>query len=80
VAKIETVGKTYMGCAGFRDSDNQLSTEQLNMSHARRALELAVDILRVIKTKKLKNGDPLLMKIGINTGKVTAGVVGHHKP
>jgi hypothetical protein len=50
------------------------------MSHARRALELAVDILRVIKTKVLKSGDPLLMKIGINTGKVTAGVVGHHKP
>jgi class 3 adenylate cyclase len=50
------------------------------MTHERRGLELAVDILRNIKTKRLKNGDPLLMKIGINTGKVIAGVVGHHKP
>jgi class 3 adenylate cyclase len=29
---------------------------------------------------RIKSGDPLLMKIGINTGVVTAGVVGFHKP
>ena len=53
------------------------------MSHARRSLEFALDIIRAISTIKVKTprGDePLLLKVGIHSGPVIAGVVGSHKP
>jgi class 3 adenylate cyclase len=80
VCKIETVSKTYMACAGLTDSEKQLPIELIMMSHARRCVEMGLDILRLVKTIKLKNGEQLQVKIGINTGPVTAGVVGFHKP
>jgi class 3 adenylate cyclase len=78
--KIETVGKTYLVCAGLKDSDLNLSPELSSMSHAQRALEMATDVIRNCQHIRVKNGDPLQVKIGVNTGPVTAGVVGHHKP
>jgi phospholipid-translocating P-type ATPase (flippase) len=80
VTKIETVGKTYMACAGLRDSEAEMSETLLQRSHARRGVDLALDILRTIKHLKLKFGEFLQVKIGVNSGPVTAGVVGHHKP
>ena len=51
-----------------------------SISHARRAIEFAFNVLLSIKNYKLKTGKMLEVKIGINSGPVTAGVVGHHKP
>lgn len=80
VTKIETVGKTYMACAGLKDSEADMSAHMLLRSHARRGVDMALDILRTTKQIKLKSGEGLKVKIGINSGPVTAGVVGHHKP
>lgn len=80
VVKIETVGKTYMACAGLGYVDADLPTELKSVSHARRAAEFAFDLLRASKGYKIKNGKPLQLKIGINSGPVISGVVGYHKP
>jgi len=80
VTKIETVGKTYMACAGLRDSEIDLPLHLISRSHARRVTDMALDIIRTCSTRKLKNGQPLQVKIGLNSGPVTAGVVGFHKP
>jgi class 3 adenylate cyclase len=80
VTKIETVGKTYMACAGLKDSDKDISAELRQHPHARRCIEVALAILQDVKSIQLKNGNKLQVKIGINTGPVSAGVVGHHKP
>lgn len=80
VTKIETVGKTYMACAGLRDSDKEIPANLRNLPHALRAIELAFAIIQEVKDIQLKNGDFLHVKIGINSGPVTAGVVGYHKP
>ena len=73
VTKIETVGKTYMACCGL----NKIS--ESDQPPARLACDLALAILRECENIQLKKGF-LQVKIGINTGPVTAGVVGFHKP
>lgn len=49
-------------------------------SHAKRVLELALSIIKTVNAITLNYGSPLQVKIGINSGPVTAGVVGYHKP
>jgi len=80
VTKIETVGKTYMACSGLKDSEADMPAHMLLRSHARRGVDMALDCIRTVKNMKLKYGEPLKVKIGINSGPVTAGVVGYHKP
>lgn len=80
VTKIETVGKTYMACAGLKDSDLEINKDLRNYSHARRVIELGFRLLHAVSGIKLRNGTDLMVKMGINTGPVIAGVVGHHKP
>lgn len=80
VTKIETVGKTYMACAGLKDSEADLPVHLVSRSHARRVTDMALDIVRTCSTRMLKYGQPLQVKIGLNSGPVTAGVVGYHKP
>ncbi|CAG9335532.1 unnamed protein product [Blepharisma stoltei] len=80
VTKIETVGKTYMACAGLKDSELEMEDYIKKVSHARRTIELAFAMISHVQTVGLKNGSLLKVKIGINSGEVTAGVVGYHKP
>ena len=80
VSKIETVGKTYMACAGLRDSEDELENSLRFVSHAKRCLNLGLAIIEETCKFSMKNGRKLEVKIGIHSGPVTAGVVGHHKP
>ena len=80
VTKIETVGKTYLACAGLKDSEEKMEAKLTCVPHARRAIEFALAIIREAEKIPLKDGNIVMFKIGINTGPVTAGVVGHHKP
>ena len=80
ITKIETVGKTYLACSGLKDSEVGIDQNILRVSHARRAIELGLEILKDSSKMLLKDGSSLTFKIGINSGPVTAGVVGFHKP
>ena len=80
VTKIETVGKTYMACAGLRDSDKDMPLHLRKENHARRVVELAFAMIQEAKRIQIINGNFLQIKIGINSGTVSAGVVGYHKP
>ena len=80
VTKIETVGKTYMACAGLKDSEEELDPYFSTVAHARRAIELGIGILRIANCIKVRKGVTLSVKIGVNSGTVTAGVIGFHKP
>ena len=80
VTKIETVGKTYLACAGLKDSELEMNSSITSISHARRAVNLGLAILNESSQIILKSGEHLKFKIGINSGPVTAGVVGLHKP
>jgi phospholipid-transporting ATPase len=78
--KIETVGKTYMACAGLRDSEAEMDPYYATVPHARRCVEMGLAIIRNAEKIYLKNKEVLQFNIGVNSGPVTAGVVGHHKP
>lgn len=77
--KIETVGKTYMASAGLKDSEAELDPNLSQVSHARRVIELGFGMIHIIQKTKIKH-NKLHVKIGINSGRVQAGVVGYHKP
>ena len=68
--KIKTIGDAYMVC-GALNSDAE--------SGAREAAAFALDIMAYMKEQARQSSGPLGLRIGINTGSVVAGVIGHSK-
>jgi guanylate cyclase len=68
--KIKTVGDCYMAAAGVPDPSSD---------HARRAALLALDMREAVVTSAVGGGAGLELRIGINSGPVTAGVIGHKR-
>ncbi len=68
--KIKTIGDSYMVAAGLPIP---------RPDHAEAAAEMALDIIEEMACFNKVNGNPLSMRIGINTGPVVAGVIGTKK-
>eukprot|EP00002_Diphylleia_rotans_P008232 TRINITY_DN1796_c0_g1_i6.p1 TRINITY_DN1796_c0_g1~~TRINITY_DN1796_c0_g1_i6.p1 ORF type:complete len:2039 (+),score=319.04 TRINITY_DN1796_c0_g1_i6:175-6291(+) len=71
VQKIETVGPIYMACAGLQNTD---------LNHALCVVKLAENMLDDCSRFIRPNGQPIKVRIGVNTGPVVSGVVGKKKP
>lgn len=71
VQKMETVGKTYMACAGL---------EGTRADHAHALVEMAEEIISLMGRCLDMHGDPITCRIGIHTGRVISGVVGLKRP
>jgi guanylate cyclase len=65
--KIKTIGDCYMAAAGVPDPC---------ADHASRAAFLALDIQAAVASSAIAGQDGLRLRIGINSGPVTAGVIG----
>jgi len=65
--KIKTIGDCYMAAAGVPVPC---------ADHANRAASLALDIQAAVATSAIAGRDGLELRIGINSGPVTAGVIG----
>jgi adenylate cyclase len=65
--KIKTIGDAYMAAAGVPDPC---------ADHAHRAARLALDMRDSVATSAISGRDGLELRLGINTGPVTAGVIG----
>ncbi|RHY78465.1 hypothetical protein DYB30_003116 [Aphanomyces astaci] len=74
VQKMETVGKTYMACAGMQ-SDG-VDGGQLA---ALRAACLAQEMLRLMATCRTPRGTTIPLRIGLHSGRVLSGLVGRKK-
>jgi GGDEF domain-containing protein len=68
--KIKTIGDAYMAVGGIPGRAHD---------HPQAVAELALDMLDGIKAFKQPDGEPLTIRIGVNTGPVTAGVIGKKK-
>ena len=74
VEKVKTIGEAYMAVCG-------LSVARLD--HTRRTVEFAIEMRRVVErfnaAHDLRGGSELSVRVGLNAGPVTAGVVGTRK-
>jgi class 3 adenylate cyclase len=70
VEKIKTIGDAYMAVAG-------LPTPYPD--HARRVVDLALDMQDVVQSFREETGVDLSLRIGVNSGPVVAGVIGSTK-
>lgn len=68
--KIKTIGDAYMVAAG-------LPTRRAN--HAKAMAKMALDMQNCVKHFQSEQGERLNVRIGINSGVVTAGVIGKKK-
>lgn len=71
VQKLETVGKTYVACAGLQGT---------RRDHAVACAEMAEEMIAIMSTCVDLQGEPVQIRIGINTGRVITGVVGLKRP
>ncbi len=73
IEKIKTIGDAYMCASGLSDR------KTLPFNLVRAALEMQ-QYLEEVKQEKIKRGEPYFeARIGLHTGPVVAGVVGHKK-
>lgn len=70
VEKIKTIGDAYMVVAGLPEP---------RQDHATVIAGLALDMMAAAQRHNGPDGKPLQMRIGINSGPVVAGVIGHKK-
>jgi guanylate cyclase len=68
--KIKTIGDAYMAASG-------VPVPQAD--HLTRALALAQDMLAAVRGMRAPDGQPLQVRVGMHTGPVVAGVIGHDK-
>jgi hypothetical protein len=71
IEKMETVGEVYVACGGLDDPDG---------THAVDCVNMAIQMLRVMKNFRTQQDKPVVVRIGINTGDVLTGVVGNKRP
>ncbi|TMW62031.1 hypothetical protein Poli38472_009524 [Pythium oligandrum] len=72
VRKMETVGKTYMACAGLQGKDR-------GKEAALRAVSMAIDMLNTLERCRASNGNGIKLRIGVHSGRVISGLVGMKK-
>jgi adenylate cyclase len=68
--KIKTIGDAYMAVAG-------LPTQRTD--HVAAAAEMALTLIETTPSLPSDDSAPLRMRVGIDTGPVVAGVIGHRK-
>lgn len=71
VYKVETIGDAYLGVAGCPEKVPD---------HAARAINFAIDIMAMVRTFKTAMGSQIQIRIGLNSGPITAGVLGELNP
>ncbi|HSL66540.1 MAG TPA: adenylate/guanylate cyclase domain-containing protein, partial [Actinomycetota bacterium] len=68
--KIKTIGDAYMVAGGLPEP---------NPDHAKMVADLALDMLEAALIRTLADGEPVKLRIGIDSGPVVAGVIGTRK-
>mmetsp|Transcript_42776 Transcript_42776/g.49579 ORF Transcript_42776/g.49579 Transcript_42776/m.49579 type:complete len:2326 (+) Transcript_42776:18-6995(+) len=79
--KIETVMNTYMACAGLKSCEYNVSKAKLEIHPVKRLLEVSFQMREFMESVTYgPEGKNIKLKLGINYGRVIAGVIGFHKP
>ena len=70
VEKIKTIGDSYMVVSGMPVT---------RKDHAITLFNLAKEMMKISSTFKDHNGDPIKLRIGLNSGPAVSGVIGKSK-
>jgi magnesium-transporting ATPase (P-type) len=83
VYKIQTIGDAYVLVAGLpfctNEEEDARSEEERKASAAWRCMDMGVDMLKAVAQVRTEEGHAIQMRLGIHTGKLTAGVIGEKK-
>ncbi|KAJ3319026.1 Guanylate cyclase 2G [Blyttiomyces sp. JEL0837] len=69
--KVETIGDAYLGVIG--------APERVP-DHAERAVNFSIDVIEMVKTFKTITNEPIQIRVGLNSGPITAGILGEENP
>ncbi|XP_058795491.1 adenylate cyclase type 3 [Phymastichus coffea] len=78
IIKIKTIGSTYMAASGITDSSENKNEPQ--WQHLSRLTEFAIDMKKALSHINEQSFNHFVLKMGVNHGPVTAGVIGARKP
>ncbi|KAI8845399.1 hypothetical protein BC829DRAFT_399579 [Chytridium lagenaria] len=69
--KVETIGDAYLGVTG---------APERKADHAERATNFSLDVIEMVKTFKTAMGESIQIRVGLNSGPITAGILGEENP
>uniref|UniRef100_A0ABD2WWJ3 Adenylate cyclase type 3 n=1 Tax=Trichogramma kaykai TaxID=54128 RepID=A0ABD2WWJ3_9HYME len=78
IIKIKTIGSTYMAASGITESAS--SSKEPQWQHLATLVDFAVEMKNVLSHINEQSFNHFVLKMGINHGPVTAGVIGARKP
>ncbi|XP_015592323.1 adenylate cyclase type 3 [Cephus cinctus] len=78
IIKIKTIGSTYMAASGITDSEEP--EEGPRWTHLSTLVEFALEMKKALSSINEQSFNHFVLKMGINHGPVTAGVIGARKP
>ncbi|XP_003742697.2 adenylate cyclase type 3 [Galendromus occidentalis] len=76
IYKIKTIGSTYMAASGLSEDTKQ----EGDWEHLARLTEFALALKDTLNTINKESFNNFVLKMGINQGPITAGVIGARKP
>lgn len=82
IIKIKTIGSTYMGASGLNPS-RQVKPEDpiiVRWAHLALLVEFALELKKALQSINEQSFNHFVLKVGINHGPITAGVIGARKP
>lgn len=78
IIKIKTIGSTYMAASGITESAE--CEDAPRWGHLSTLVEFALELKKALSSINEQSFNHFVLKMGINHGPVTAGVIGARKP
>ncbi|XP_011701374.1 PREDICTED: adenylate cyclase type 3-like [Wasmannia auropunctata] len=79
IIKIKTIGSTYMAASGISEVES-MQDSPLKWGHLVTLVEFALELKKALSSINEQSFNHFVLKMGINHGPVTAGVIGARKP
>ncbi|XP_035213783.1 adenylate cyclase type 3-like [Stegodyphus dumicola] len=81
IIKIKTIGSTYMAASGLTDDNYDPNAPvKVKWAHLAQLTEFALTLKETLANINKESFNNFLLRMGINQGPITAGVIGARKP
>ncbi|KAJ8684229.1 hypothetical protein QAD02_020021 [Eretmocerus hayati] len=78
IIKIKTIGSTYMAASGITDTGDDRG--KVPWQHLANLVDFAIDLKKTLSKINEQSFNHFVLKMGVNHGPITAGVIGARKP